>query len=298
MPREKLEDLVAFIAVAREKSFTRAAAQLGVSQSALSHTIRLLEARLGVRLLTRTTRSVSPTEAGEQLFQRLGPRFDEIDADLQALTEMRDKPAGVVRISAADYTINTYLWPVVDRLLPLYPDIKVELIVDYGLTDIVAERYDAGVRLGEQIAKDMISVRIGPDVSFAVVATPSYFERSPPPKAPADLTSHACINLRLPTHGGIYPWELEKDGKELRVRVEGQLAFNSVFNVFDACLAGHGIAFVPEDLAASALADGRLLRVLGDWTPYWEGYHLYYPSRRQASPAFRLLVDALRYKAG
>jgi DNA-binding transcriptional LysR family regulator len=297
MVRENLNDLVAFVAVAREQSFTRAAAQLGVSQSALSQTIRLLEERLGVRLLTRTTRSVSPTEAGAQLYQSLGSHFDEIEANLQALTELRDKPAGLIRLSAADYTINSLLWPAVDRLASKYPDIKVELIIDYGLTDSVAERFDAGVRLGEQVAKDMISVRIGPDVRFAVVAAPGYFAKNKPPQVPQDLVGHRCINLRLPTYGGFYAWEFEKDGKELRVRVEGQLAFNSILNAKDAAIAGHGISFMPEDLAAPYLADGRLMRVLEDWTPYWEGYHIYYPSRRQASPAFRLLLEELRYRA-
>ncbi len=296
MARENLNDLVAFVAVARERSFTRAAAKLGVSQSALSHTIRLLETRLGVRLLTRTTRSVSPTEAGERFFQNIGPHFDEIEAQLEVLSEVRDKPSGTVRITAADFTINHLLWPKLDKLLPHYPDIKVELVIDYGLTDIVAERFDAGVRLGEQVAKDMISVRIGPDVRFAVVGAPTYLDGRETPRTPQDLLSHNCINLRLPTYGGNYAWEFEKDGQELRVRVEGQLAFNSVHNILDATLAGHGLAFMPEELAAPGLADGRLTRLLEDWCPYWDGYHLYYPSRRQALPAFSVVVDALRYR--
>jgi DNA-binding transcriptional LysR family regulator len=295
MARENLNDLTAFLTVARERSFTRAAARLGVSQSALSHTIRLLEARLGVRLLTRTTRSVSPTDAGQRLVQNIGPHFDEIDAELQALSELKDKPSGVVRITAADYTINTLLWPRLDKLLPAYPDIKVELVIDYGLTDIVAERFDAGVRLGDQVAKDMISTRIGPDVRFAVVGAPSYFAQRAEPSAPQDLVGHTCINLRLPTYGGFYAWEFEKDGQEVRVRVDGQLSFNSALNILEAALAGHGLAYVPEDLAAPALSEGNLVRVLLDWCPAWPGYHLYYASRRQTSPAFKVIVDALRY---
>ncbi|PXA75928.1 LysR family transcriptional regulator [Caulobacter sp. D4A] len=298
MARENLNDLVAFVAVAREQSFTRAAAKLGVSQSALSHTIRLLEARLGVRLLTRTTRSVSPTEAGARLFRNIAPHFEEIEAELAALSDVRDKPSGTVRITAADYTINALLWPKLDALLHDYPDIKVELVVDYGLTDIVVERFDAGVRLGEQVAKDMISMRIGPDVRFAVVAAPSYLQGRTRPAKPQDLLGHSCINLRLPTYGSFYAWEFEKDGQELRVRVEGQLAFNSVLNILDAAVAGHGLAHMPEELAAPFLADGRLVRLLEDWCPYWEGYHLYYPSRRQALPAFQVVLDALRYRQG
>ncbi|HUO22108.1 MAG TPA: LysR family transcriptional regulator [Caulobacteraceae bacterium] len=294
--RENLNDLAGFLMVARERSFTRAAAKLGVSQSALSHTIRLLEARLAVRLLTRTTRSVAPTEAGERLLQTLGPHFEQIDVELQALSAFKDKPSGTVRITAADYTINALLWPRLDKLLPAYPDIKVELVIDYGLTDIVAERFDAGVRLGDQVAKDMISTRIGPDVRFAVVGAPSYLAGREAPATPQDLLSHSCINLRLPTYGAFYVWEFEKDGQEVRARVEGQLAFNSTFNMLDAAVAGHGLAYVPEDLAAPALADGRLTRLLQDWCPAWPGYHLYYASRRQASPAFKVIVDALRYR--
>jgi DNA-binding transcriptional LysR family regulator len=296
MPRENLNDLIAFVAVARERSFTNAAAKLGVSQSALSHTIRELEARLGVRLLTRTTRSVSPTEAGERLLRTVGPRLDEIEAELEALSELREKPAGTIRITAGDHAVESVLWPKLAKFLPDYPDIKVEIIVDYGLTDIVAQRYDAGVRWGEQVAKDMIAVRIGPDVRFAVVGAKSYFAKQPPPKTPQDLVGHACINLRFPTHGGLYAWEFERDGRELKVRVEGQLVFNGIFQVLDAALAGFGLAYVPEDLAQPHLAEGRLERVLEDWCPPWSGYHLYYPSRRQPSAAFALLVDALRYR--
>src|SRR5208283_3872715 len=296
MARENLNDLIAYLTVARERSFTRAAAKLGVSQSALSHTIRILEARLGLRLLTRTTRSVAPTEAGDRLLRTVGPRFDEIEAELAALSELREKPAGTVRITAGEHAASTILWPAMAKLLPDYPDINLEIIVDYGLTDIVAERYDAGVRLGEQVAKDMIAVRIGPDFCMAVVAAPSYFERKPKPKTPHDLISLNCINLRLPTYGGLYAWEFEKDGRELRVRVEGQLVFNGVFQVLDAALAGLGLAYVPEDLAQPYLAKGRLKRVLEEWCAPWSGYRLYYPSRRQSSPAFALLVDALRYR--
>jgi DNA-binding transcriptional LysR family regulator len=297
MARENLNDLVAFLAVARERNFTRAAAKLGVSQSALSHTIRDLEARLGVRLLTRTTRSVSPTQAGERLLHTIGPRLDEIDAELAALSEFRDKPAGTIRVTATDYAADTILLPKLAKFLRQYPDIKVEIIVDYGLTDIVAERYDAGVRSGEQVAKDMIAVRIGPDMRIAVVAAPAYFKNRSEPRKPQDLIGHNCINLRLPTHGGLYAWEFEKDRHELKVRVEGQLVFNGTFQMLNAALAGFGVAYVPEDLVLPHLRKGRLKRVLEDWCPPYPGYHLYYPSRRQSSAAFTLLVDALRYRA-
>ena len=293
---QDLNDLAAFLAVARERSFTRAAAKLGVSQSALSQTIRGLEARLGIRLLTRTTRSVAPTEAGERLLKTVGPHLEEIETELEALSELREKPAGAIRITAGDHAIHSVLWPKLAKFLPNYPDIKVEIAIDYGLTDIVAERYDAGVRLGEQVAKDMIAVRIGPDVRFAMVGAKSYFAKRSPPKTPHDLITHNCINLRLPTYGGLYAWEFEKDGRELKVRVEGQLVFNGVFQVLDAALAGLGLAYVPEDLAEPYLARGRLIRALEDWCAPWSGYHLYYPSRRQSSPAFALLVDALRYR--
>jgi DNA-binding transcriptional LysR family regulator len=296
MARESFRDLVAFLAVAREKSFTRAAAKLGVSQSALSHTIRGLEERLGLRLLTRTTRSVAPTEAGERLLQSIGPRLDEIEAEIAALSELREKPAGTIRITATDYAVETILWPKLNRFLRQYPDVQVELITDYGLTDIVAERFDAGVRIGEQVARDMIAVRIGPDIRIAVVGAPSYFEGRPEPKAPQELVGHNCINLRLPTRGGLYAWEFEKDGRELRVHVEGQLVFNGTFQMLNAAVAGFGLAYVPEDVARPHLTKGRLKRVLADWCPPYSGYHLYYPSRRQATPAFNLLVDALRYR--
>ena len=296
MLRENLNDVLAFLAVARERSFTRAAAKFGVSQSALSHTIRGLEARLELRLLARTTRSVAPTEAGERLLRALGPRFDEIEAELAELSELRDKPAGTIRITSGEHAAETILWPALAKLLPRYPDIKVELIIDYGLTDIVAERYDAGVRLGEQVAKDMIAVRIGPDFRMAVVGAPSYFARRPKPKAPRDLTAHDCINIRLPTYGSIYAWEFEKRGRALKVRVEGQLVFNNIVLRVNAALAGLGLAYLSEDQVREHVAEGRLVRVLGDWCPPFSGYHLYYPSRRQAAPAFALLVEALRYR--
>lgn len=296
MPRPAVNDLIAFLAVARAQSFTKAAGKLGVSQSALSHTIRGLEERLGLRLLTRTTRSVSPTEAGERLLVSIGPRLDEIESELAALSAFREKPAGTIRINAGEHAANAVLWPALQKLLPNYPDIHVEIIVDYGLTDIVAERYDAGVRLGEQVAKDMIAVRIGPDMRMAVVGAPAYFDNRATPLTPQELTDHNCINLRLPTYGSVYAWEFEKDGHELRVRVEGQLVFNNIALRLNAVLAGLGLAYLPEDAVQAHLADGRLVRVLEDWCPPFPGYHLYYPSRRHASPAFALVVDALRYR--
>jgi DNA-binding transcriptional LysR family regulator len=293
---QNVNDLLAFLAVAKARSFTRAAAKLGLSQSALSHTIRGLEERLGLRLLTRTTRSVSPTEAGERLLLAVGPRFEEIEAALEALTELREKPAGTIRITATDYAADTILWPKLAKLLPDYPDIRVEIIIDYGLTDIVAQRYDAGVRAGEQLAKDMIAVRIGPDMRMAVVGAPSYFARRSSPTKPPDLTDHDCINLRLPTYGGLYAWEFEKGDCELKVRVEGQLVFNGTAQMLNAALAGFGLTYVPEDLAQPHLVAGRLERALEDWCPPFPGQHLYYPSRRQPTPAFALLVEALRYR--
>jgi DNA-binding transcriptional LysR family regulator len=276
MRRENVSDLLAFLAVARERSFTKAAAKLGVSQSALSHTIRGLEARLGLRLLTRTTRSVSPTEAGERLLVRVGSCFEEIEAELDALSELREKPAGTIRITAGEHAAYTVLSPALVKLLPSYPDIKVEISVDYGFTDIVA--------------------RIGPDMRMAVVGAPSYFEKRPTPKKPQDLTEHNCINLRLPTYGGLYAWEFEKGKRELKVRVDGQLVFNTIKQRLDAALAGLGLAYMPEDVALPHIARGSLTRVLEDWCPPFPGYHLYYPSRRQSSPAFALLIDALRYR--
>ena len=294
MPRDNVNDLPAFLAVARERSFTRAAAKLGVSQSALSHTIRGLEERLGLRLLTRTTRSVSPTQAGERLLQTVGPRFEEIETELAALTELREKPAGTIRITTTEYAADTLLWPRLAKILREYPDIKIEIIVEQGLVDIVAERYDAGVRLGEQVAKDMIAVRIGPDERMAVVGAPSYFAKRSPPKKPQDLIGHNCINLRLPTRGGLYAWEFEKGKRQLKVHVEGQLVFNGTAQMLTAALAGFALAYVPEDLARPYLAKRRLKRVLEDWCPPFSGYHLYYPNRRHPSPAFAALLEELR----
>src|SRR3954471_3712719 len=296
MQRGHLDDLVAFVAVGQERSFTRAAAKLGVSQSALSHTIRALEARLGVRLLTRTTRSVSPTEAGERLLNTLGPRFEDIEAELAAVRELREKPAGTIRITATENATATVLLPKLGPLLRDYPDIKVEIIIDYGLTDIVAQRYDAGVRSGEQVAKGMIALRIGPDMRMAVVGAPSYFRKRPAPNTPQDLIGHNCINLRLASHGGMYAWEFEKGGRELRVRVEGQFTFNATGQILNAALAGSGLAYVPESMVERDLAKGRLKRVLTEWCLPYSGYHLFYPSRRQSSAAFALVVEALRYR--
>ncbi|EIL93149.1 LysR family transcriptional regulator [Rhodanobacter fulvus Jip2] len=295
MSSESYDQLAIFSMVARERSFTRAAAKLGMSQPALSRAIRQLEGRLGVRLLARTTRSVSPTEAGERLLKVIAPRFEEIDIELASLSEFRDTPAGRLRITAGEHAATAVLQPVLAKLLPDHPDLHIEIIVDYGLTDIVAEGYDAGVRLGEQVAKDMIAVRIGPEVRMAVVGSPDYFARHPRPRTPRDLLRHNCIAIRLPTYGGIFPWEFEKKGQELKVRVEGQLVFNNIAMRLDAALKGLGLAYMPEDLVAAQVNEGRLIRVLADWCPSFPGYHLYYPSRRQSSPAFTLLRDALRY---
>lgn len=295
-PRENINDLLAFLAVARERSFTKAAAQLGVSQSALSHTLRGLETRLGVRLLTRTTRSVSPTEAGQRLVVAIGPHFESIDAELSALSHLRDHPSGTIRISAGQHAAEAILWPRVETFLKRYPEISIEITVDYGLTDIVAQRYDAGVRLGEQLAKDMVAVRIGPDFRMVVVAAPAYFENRSIPRKPPELTTHNCINLRLPTYGGLYVWEFEKAHRELKVRVEGQLVFNTSNQILQAVLAGSGVAYLPEDMVQHHIAGGRLRQVLDDWCAPFPGYHLYYPSRRQPSAAFTLLVDALRHR--
>ncbi|MFS2069671.1 LysR family transcriptional regulator [Pseudomonas sp. CT11-2] len=295
MTTESYDQLAIFAAVAQERSFTRAAARLGMSQPALSRAMRQLEERLGVRLLARTTRSVSPTEAGEHLLQVIAPRFEEINSELALLSEFRDKPAGKLRITAGEHSAITILQPVLAKLLPDNPDLNIEIIVDYGLTDIVAEGFDAGVRLGEQVAKDMIAVRIGPDMRMAVVGSPEYFSRHPRPKVPSDLMQHNCINLRMPTYGGIFSWEFEKKGQALKVRVEGQLVFNNIAMRLDAALKGLGLAYMPEDLVQTHVAQGRLIRVLADWCEPFSGYHLYYPSRRQSSPAFTLLRDALRY---
>jgi DNA-binding transcriptional LysR family regulator len=292
------DELAAFAAVARERSFTRAGAKLGVSPSALSQTIKGLEGRLGIRLLTRTTRSVAPTEAGERLLQTVGPRFEEIEQALLALAEMRERPAGTIRITAGEHAARSALQPGLAKFLPDYPDIRVEIAVDYGLVDIVSEGFHAGVRLGEQVAKNMIALRIGPDLRMVVVGAPAYFERRPKPLNPQDLTDHNCINMRLPTYGGLFPWEFEKDGREMKVRVDGQLIVNTIRQRLDSALQGLGLAYMPEDVAAPCIASGELVQVLEDWCPPFSGYHLYYPSRRHASPAFALLLDALRFKGG
>lgn len=295
MPRPHLNDLAAFLTVVRERSFTRGAARLGVSPSALSHTLRTLEERLGVRLLNRTTRSVAPTDAGERLWRSIGPHVEGIEAELAALGAARTKPVGTIRISATDYVANAILVPRLAPWLARYPDIKLEIGIDDRLVDIVAERLDAGVRMGEQVARDMIAVRISPDLRMAVVGTPAYFKQHTPPKKPQDLTAHHCINLRLPTHGGLYAWEFQKGRRKLNVRVDGQMTFNHTGAMLNAALAGVGLAYVLEDSARPHLDNGRLTRVLPDWCPPFPGLHLYYPSRRQASPAFALLVEALRY---
>ncbi|UHD44097.1 LysR family transcriptional regulator [Aureimonas altamirensis] len=296
MALENFNDLAAFATVAKERSFTRAAAKIGVSQSALSQTVRALEERIGLRLLTRTTRSVAPTEAGERLLETIAPRFEEIQAKLVALSELREKPAGTVRITAGEHPAISILQPALKRFLPDHPDITVEIIVDYGLTDIVSEGYDAGVRMGEQVAKDMIAVPIGPQMRMAMVGSPAYFEQHPVPEIPQDMTAQKCINMRLPTYGGIFPWGLEKDGREVKVRGEGQLVFNNLGLRLSSALDGLGVAYMPEDQVLPYIEEGRLIRVLEDWCPYFPGYHLYYPSRRHSSPALTLLVDVLRYR--
>lgn len=295
MLKDNINDLISFMVVARERSFTRAAAQLGVSQSALSHAMRNLESRLDVRLLTRTTRSVAPTEAGERLYQSLSPHLQEIEQEITALRDSRERPAGNIRLTAAEHSMNTVLWPRLKTFMQQYPDINIEVIVDNGLTDIVGERFDAGVRLVEQVARDMIAVRIGPDMRMAVVGSPGYFAHHGIPQTPHDLQHHRCINMRLPTRGGLYAWEFERDGEPLRIRVEGQLTLNSLPQRIEAAEAGLGLAYVPEDTIVDGVAVGRLQHVLADWCAPFAGYSLYYPSRRQHTAAFALLVDALRY---
>jgi DNA-binding transcriptional LysR family regulator len=297
MERDDLVDLNAFMAVAAERSFTRAAAKLGTSQSALSHTVRRLETRLGVRLLTRTTRSVAPTAAGERLLATLTPALGMIDAELASLSDLRDKPRGMIRITTSEHAAETVLLPVLAPFLAEYPDIQVELSIDSGLTDIVTDQFDAGVRLGEALAKDMVAARIGPDLRMAVVGSPSYFDQHPVPKTPQDLAQHNCINLRLRSAGGMYAWELEQGDREVRVRVEGQMSCNNTATIVRAALRGVGLGFVMETSVAEHVRQGKLTRVLEDWCPPFAGYHLYYPSRRQSSAAFILLVDALRYRS-
>ena len=296
MVRRNLNDLLSFVTVAREGSFTRAAAQLGVTQSALSQAISGLEAKLGIRLLTRTTRSVSPTAAGEQLLQAIGHRFDDIESELDALTALRDKPAGTVRITCGDHIVRTTLLPKIAPLLVEFPDIKVEFDVSYGFRDIVADRFDAGVRLGDTIDKDMIAVPIGPKLRMAAVASPAYFASQPAPKAPSDLVAHRCINMRFPTHGGLYVWEFERRAEKLNVRVDGQVVFNSTPHIVLAALEDLGIAYLPEEEFAPHIEEGRLVRVLQDWCAPFDGYYLYFPSRRQPSPAFSRVVEALRFR--
>jgi DNA-binding transcriptional LysR family regulator len=296
MDRDNASDLLAFLAVARERNFTRAAAKLGMSQSALSQIVRALEERLGVRLLARTTRSVAPTQAGERLLKTIAPKFDEMDTELAALSALREKPAGTIRITSTEYAAVAILLPALKKLVPKYPDIKVEVIFDYGLSNIVAAQYDAGIRPGELVDRDMIAVRISPDMRVAVVGAPSYFATRKKPRTPQELTEHNCINLRLPTDGRVYVWEFEKNGQALNVRVEGQLVFNGATGLLNAALAGFGLAYLMEGYAQEHIAQGRLVRVLSDWCQPFSGYHLYYPSRRQPSPAFSLLVDALRYR--
>ncbi|WP_089980139.1 LysR family transcriptional regulator [Luteibacter sp. UNCMF331Sha3.1] len=296
MAKRNLHELQAFVTVARERSFTRAAAQLGVTQSALSQSVRALEARLDIRLLSRTTRSVSPTEAGERLLHAIGRRFDEIESELDALTAMRDKPGGTVRITCGDHVLQDILLPKLGPLLREYPDVHVEFDVSYGFRDIVADRFDAGVRLGESIDKDMIAVPIGPHIRMAAVGSPDYFARRAAPKKPADLLAHNCINLRLPTYGGLYAWEFERKGRPINVHVEGQLTFNTAPHIALAAVEGLGIAFLPEAECMPYLADGKLMRVLDDWCPPFPGYYLYYPGRRQPSPAFTLVLEALRWR--
>ena len=295
MTVESYDQLAIFAVVAQERSFTRAAARLGMSQPALSRAMRQLEERLGVRLLARTTRSVAPTQAGEHLLQVIAPRFDEINSELALLSKFRDRPAGKLRITAGEHAAIAVLQPVLARLLPDHPDLSIEIIVDYGLTDIVAEGFDAGVRLGEQVAKDMIAMRIGPDMRMAVIGSPAYFSHYPKPVIPADLMAHNCITLRMPTHGGLFMWEFEKNGQALNVRIEGQLVFNNIAMRLESVLQGLGLAYMPEDVVRPYIEQGRLIRVLEDWCEPYSGYHLYYPSRRQSSPAFTLLREALRY---
>ncbi|MGJ7544110.1 LysR family transcriptional regulator [Variovorax sp. LT1R16] len=297
MPRRNLNDLLAFVTVAREGSFTKAAGTLGVTQSALSQAIRGLEEGLQIRLLTRTTRSVAPTSAGERLMNAIGHRFEEIEAELEALTALRDKPAGTVRITCGDNVLHTVLLPKLTPLLREYPDIKLEFDMNYSFRDIVADRFDAGVRMGNTIDNDMIAVPIGPPLQMAVVASPDYFAVHPVPKTPADLTKHQCINQRMPTSGGLYVWDFEKRGRKVNVRVDGPLIFNTAPPQVDAALAGLGISLLPEDELMSHIESGRLVRVLQDWCPKFAGYHLYYPSKRQPSPAFSLVVKALRFSA-
>ncbi|MEQ4530585.1 MAG: LysR family transcriptional regulator [Mixta sp.] len=296
MPKGNLDDLALFMVVVRERSFTRAAAQLGMSQSAVSHIIRGLENRLDLRLLNRTTRSVSPTEAGEQLIERIGPRFEEIEAELAALEELKDKPSGLVRITAIDHVVESLIWPRLEPILRHHPGIKVEIISDYRLNDIVAERYEIGVRRGDQVARDMIAVRMAPDQRMIIVGAPVYFQHHPVPTLPEELINHNCINLRLSTHGGLYAWELERNGNAVQVRVDGQLTFNRTQQILDAVLAGYGLAYMPDDMVISHIQAGRLVTVMEEWSAIFPGYHLYYPSRKKGSGAVSVVINALKYR--
>lgn len=295
MAADGLSDIVAFLAVARERSFTKAAAQLGVSPSALSHTVRRLEERLGVRLLMRTTRSVTATDAGNQLVETAGPHVEGIDEAVERLGEFRGRPAGLIRITTGDHAAEELILPAATALMAKHPALKIEISVDLGLVDIVAERFDAGVRLGETIAQDMIAIKIGPDMEMAAVASPAYYDRAGIPQTPHDLASHNCINLRFPTYGGLYAWEFERDGRPLNVRVQGQLTVNDIALARKAALAGQGIAYLPEEYVADALSRSALVRALAEWCPPFPGYHLYYPSRRQQSPAMTALIGELRF---
>ncbi|NIJ67373.1 DNA-binding transcriptional LysR family regulator [Sphingomonas leidyi] len=296
MARTDLNQLIWFQAVAEERSFTKAAAKLGVAQSTLSHAIKQLEARMGIRLLTRTTRNVATTEAGERLLQTLAPRIAEIEEEIAALTALRDKPSGSIRLTLSDHALESVVWPKLKPVLSVYPDISVELLLDSSFRNIVEEGYDAGVRLGESVEQDMIAVRIGPDWRLVAVASPDYFVAREKPQHPRELVGHVCINMRHETSGGLYAWEFEKDGKELRVRVDGQLAFNNSYAMIDAAASGYGIAYVPESIVERHIASGELVQVLDDWSPFFDGYFLYYPSRRQNLPAFQVIVDALRHR--
>ncbi|MEH4625957.1 DNA-binding transcriptional regulator, LysR family [Enterobacter sp. NFR05] len=296
MLRDNFNDLFYFIVVARERSFTRAAAKLGLSQSALSHSIRGLEERLKIRLLTRTTRSVAPTQAGELLINSIAPRFADIENELIMLSSMSENIAGNIRITLGEHALQSTVWPALKPFLQTYPDVHVELVIDNTLTDIVSGRFDAGVRLGEQVARDMVAVRIGPDWRMVVVGSPDYCSRYGKPQTPHDLQHHNCINLRLPTLGGLYAWEFSKNGQQLRVKVEGQLTFTNLSSRLDAALSGMGLAFVPEDCVKQDIADGKLLTVLDEWCEPFPGYYLYYPSRRQHTPAFARLIETLRYR--
>lgn len=298
MPNENLRDLNAFVAVAEEGSFTRAAARLGVSQSALSQTVRNLEDRVGIRLLNRTTRNVSPTEAGERLLSEVAPALEQIGRGFARLGSLRERPSGTIRLSADEYAILSLLWPALERFLALYPEVNVELVTDYGRTDVVRERFDAGVRRGKLVSKDMIALRIGPDIPMVVVGARSCFAGRKPPRRPQDLSDHVCINLRLPTHGEFFAWTFSKGGKDMRVTTGGRLVFTSVLQVRQACLAGFGLAYLPLDFVAGHIAGGDLVEVLSDWRKTFEGYHLYYPNRRQHPPALAALIEALRHREG